>query len=105
MINLIPSLRDHEVAKQSQIRLPRRYAPRNDVFVSGTRAYDLAVRLKYAGFDPKSIIVESSLEKALKHSREGLKGQLYLLPTYTALLQLQSILVKKGVKSHYWKEE
>ena len=74
------------------------------IFVSGNRAYDLAVRLKYAGFDTKSIIVEPSLQKALKQAREGLKGQLYILPTYTALLELQSILVKKGVKSHYWKE-
>jgi len=73
--------------------------------VSGSRANDLAVRLKYAGFEANQIIVEPSLEKALKRSRDGLKGQLYILPTYTALLELQKILAKIGIKKHYWKEE
>lgn len=66
-------------------------------FCSGTRAYDLAVRLKYAGFDPDSIGVEPSLKNALKRARTGLKGKLFILPTYTALLELQKIL-----KKHYW---
>ncbi|MBI2314597.1 DUF1727 domain-containing protein [Candidatus Daviesbacteria bacterium] len=72
---------------------------------SGTRVYDLAVRLKYAGVDPKSIIVVPDLNKALKEARTGLKGRLFILPTYTAMLELQSILVKTGIKKHYWKEE
>ena len=75
-----------------------------EVIVSGTRAYDLAVRLKYAGFDPKQIIVEQDLKKALQQAREGLKGSLYVLPTYTAMLQLQDILVKSGLKRPYWEE-
>ncbi len=72
---------------------------------SGSRAYDLAVRLKYAGFDPEKIIIEPELENALKQARKGLEGQLFILPTYTAMLELQSILVKAGIKKHYWKEE
>ena len=72
--------------------------------VSGTRAYDLAIRLKYVGFKSESISVEPNLQKALKRSREDLKGQLYILPTYTALLELQKILAKIGIKKHYWRE-
>lgn len=72
---------------------------------SGTRAYDLALRLKYAGIDPKTIIVEQDLQKALREARQGLKGRLFILPTYTAMLELQSILAKIGIKKHYWKEE
>lgn len=72
---------------------------------SGTRAYDLAVRLKYAGFDPKNIKVELELENALKQARKGLKGTLFVLPTYTAMLELQGILTKQGIKKHYWEEE
>lgn len=75
------------------------------VIASGSRAYDLAVRLKYAGFDPKNIIVEPELENALQQARRSLQGQLFILPTYTAMLELQSILVKAGIKKHYWKEE
>ena len=84
----------------------------NLIFTSGTRAYDLANRLKYAGFDPKSIIIEPDLEKAFKQAKKGLKslpagrqGRLFILPTYTAMLELQSILTKSGIKKHYWKEE
>ncbi len=77
---------------------------RNDIVVSGTRAEDLAVRLKYAGFDPKFIMVEPNLKKALKQARKGLKGTLFILPTYTALLELQRILAKIGIKKHYWEE-
>ena len=72
---------------------------------SGTRANDLAVRLKYAGFDPKTMIVDDSLSNALKEATKGLKGRLFVLPTYTAMLKLQSILTKSGLKKHYWEEE
>lgn len=72
---------------------------------SGTRAADMALRLKYAGFEPDSIKVENNLKKALKEARKGLKGQLFILPTYTALLELQRILAHSGEKKHYWKEK
>lgn len=71
---------------------------------SGTRAQDLAVRLKYAGFQIEMTNIEPDLEKALRRSRNGLKGRLFILPTYTAMLELQSILAKAGLKKHYWEE-
>ncbi|MBI4036975.1 DUF1727 domain-containing protein [Candidatus Daviesbacteria bacterium] len=72
---------------------------------SGSRAEDLALRLKYAGFDPKDLILEKSLKKALQKALKGLSGTLFILPTYTALLELQKILASKGLKKHYWQEE
>ncbi len=77
---------------------------RVQVIASGTRTSDLAVRLKYAGFDPKKITLEPDLKKALKQARQSLKGRLFILPTYTAMLELQSILTKTGLKKHYWEE-
>ena len=77
--------------------------PKTHTYVSGKRAYDLAVRLKYAGL--KSIYIESSLKKALRASRKGLKGKLFILPTYTAMLKLQGILAKQGLKPHYWEDK
>ncbi len=74
------------------------------IICSGTRAYDLAVRLKYAGFDRKYIQVEPSLQNALKQAIKGLKGTLYILPTYTAMLEIQKILAKIRVKGNYWEE-
>lgn len=75
------------------------------IICSGKRAEDMALRLKYAGFDLKSIVIETNLKKALKQARKDLKGRLFILPTYTALLELQQILASAGIKKHYWKEE
>lgn len=77
----------------------------NLIILSGSRASDLAVRLKYAGFDPREITIEPDLKKALQKARNGLEGQLFILPTYTAMLDLQSILAEQGLKKHYWIEE
>ncbi len=74
------------------------------VICSGKRAEDLAVRLKYAGFDPKKITIEPDLQKAFRAARKGLRGNLFILPTYTAMLELQSILAKSGLKKRYWEE-
>ena len=88
---------------------------RYQVVCSGIRAHDLALRLKYAGFsskgqlasswNSKQITIEPDLEKAFQDAQRGLKGTLYVLPTYTAMLGLQRILTKAGVKESYWKEK
>ncbi|KAF0190393.1 MAG: hypothetical protein FD167_6114, partial [bacterium] len=75
------------------------------IICSGTRAYDLAVRLKYAGFNPKNLIVQEELQNALKQAKKDLEGTLFILPTYTAMLKLQSILAKSGIKKNYWEED
>lgn len=74
------------------------------IIVSGTRAYDLALRLKYAGASGEKIQIIEDLEKAFETAVGQTKGQIFILPTYTALLSLQKILVKKGIKKHYWRE-
>lgn len=74
------------------------------IVCSGSRAHDLALRLKYAGVDPKQLKVENNLNNALLEARKGLTGKLFILPTYTALLELQGILAKSGIKQPYWRE-
>lgn len=102
---------DKHTANQKSQRAATLPLPMWKFTISGSRAADLAVRLKYAGFDPKRLIVQPDLGKALKQARAGLKaspagrqGQLFILPTYTALLELQKILAKIGIKKHYWEE-
>ena len=75
------------------------------VTCSGTRAADLAVRLKYAGVDPTRIRVQPDLARALRDAAEdgaepGLP--LYALPTYTAMLALRELLVARGEASSAW---
>ena len=71
----------------------------------------MALRLKYAGVATSQLIVEKGLNEALAEAKQGLtglpagrQGRLFILPTYTALLELQSILAKSGAKGHYWNE-
>jgi UDP-N-acetylmuramyl tripeptide synthase len=68
--------------------------------VSGQRAQDMALRLKYAGVAPEKVETIPSLERALLESlkRTTSAETLWILPTYTCLLQLQKILQKLGVK-------
>jgi UDP-N-acetylmuramyl tripeptide synthase len=73
---------------------------------TGTRALDMALRLKYAGVPEKNICVESDLNKAIKLGLEKIsEGEtLPVLLTYTALLETKKILAKKGIGKHYWKD-
>ena len=70
----------------------------------GTRAAELAVRMKYAGADPETLRVEHQLERALDAALAGgdPARPLYALPTYTALLELRELLVRRGLTSRYW---
>ena len=70
----------------------------------GTRAAELAVRMKYAGADPEMLRVEHDLERALDAALAGgdPARPLYALPTYTALLELRELLVRRGLTSRYW---
>nr|MDQ3936584.1 MurT ligase domain-containing protein [Actinomycetota bacterium] len=65
---------------------------------SGTRAEEMALRLKYAGIDAP-IAVERDLARSLDAAvadRDG-GAPLYALPTYTALLDLRDLLSDRGV--------
>ncbi len=73
------------------------------IIVSGQRAEDLAVRLKYAEVPAQKILVINDLEKALNLSRKTAR-RLFILPTYTALLNLQKMLVKNSLKPKDWAE-
>jgi UDP-N-acetylmuramyl tripeptide synthase len=73
-----------------------------NVTCSGTRAPELAVRMKYAGIDPARIHVQADLPLALREAAgqtpEG-DAPLYALPTYTAMLALRELLVARGEAS------
>jgi UDP-N-acetylmuramyl tripeptide synthase len=75
---------------------------------SGTRAPELALRLKYAGIDPSRIRVQADLPSALREAAaDGWVGSdaiapLYALPTYTAMLALRELLVARGEAHSAW---
>ncbi len=69
---------------------------------SGTRAAELALRLKYAGLPVDRIVVIDDLERALDAALAG-EGPLYVVPTYTALLELRDLLTRRGQAEAYWR--
>jgi lipid II isoglutaminyl synthase (glutamine-hydrolysing) len=64
---------------------------------SGTRAAELALRLKYAGVPVERIAVQPALERALDEAAADGEGRLVALPTYTAMLELRALLARRGV--------
>ena len=74
------------------------------VVVSGDRAAELALRFKYAGFDPERIEVVPQLERALDRGLELTPAgeELVVLPTYTAMLALRKIVAERGHVRPYW---
>ena len=70
---------------------------------AGTRAAELAVRLKYAGVEPERLVVVPELADALEAAHADGDGPLYALPTYTALLALRELLARRGAAPEYWR--
>jgi UDP-N-acetylmuramyl tripeptide synthase len=75
----------------------------SSVTCSGTRAEEMALRLKYAGVDAEPA-VERDLGDALDAAVAGAVGErVYALPTYTALLELRDLLAGRGLAKR-WSE-
>jgi lipid II isoglutaminyl synthase (glutamine-hydrolysing) len=72
--------------------------------LAGTRAADMAVRLKYAGIDPANIDVVPELGPAVDAALQQLPSgaTLYVVPTYTAMLELRSALSRRGWVRPFW---
>jgi lipid II isoglutaminyl synthase (glutamine-hydrolysing) len=73
------------------------------VWCSGTRAPEMAVRLKYAGLSPQQIAVEESIERSLDRAVAEADGRLFALPTYTALIELRTLLASRGLAAEFWR--
>lgn len=72
------------------------------VVCSGTRAPEMAVRLKYAGWPLERIEVREQIDASFDDAVGAGSGPLYALPTYTALLELRRLLTDRGLAPDYW---
>jgi len=73
------------------------------VTCAGTRAPEMALRLKYAGWPEGRIAVEPGIEDSLDRSLAEAPERLFALPTYTALLELHKILSGRGLTEEFWR--
>jgi lipid II isoglutaminyl synthase (glutamine-hydrolysing) len=72
------------------------------VVCAGTRAPEMALRLKYAGWPQDSIEVLEPIEASLDRAVSESPNRLFALPTYTALLELRRLLAHRGLAADYW---
>ena len=70
---------------------------------SGTRAAELALRMKYAGMEPDRLRVVEDAAAGLDAALADGDGPLYALPTYTALLELRDLLSARGAVRGHWR--
>jgi len=71
------------------------------VIVSGDRAQDMRVRIKYAGIADEYIRVERDYEK-LADMMARQSRPVFVMPTYTAMLELRQVLVRRCGGSEFW---
>lgn len=76
--------------------------PIKDVFISGTRLYDMAVRLKTAGLNTDSFIVEEDYELLTEKIKNSSTERIYILATYTAMINYRKYLHSKGYIKKLW---
>ena len=69
---------------------------------SGTRASELALRLKYAGWPEDRLTVVQDIGRSLEVVLEGGPEKVFALPTYTALLELRDLLADQSNAGRYW---
>jgi lipid II isoglutaminyl synthase (glutamine-hydrolysing) len=75
-----------------------------DVVVSGTRADELANRLKYAGVDPARMTVVEDRRGALDAALENVPAgdRLTILAGYTPTIELREEMRRRRWVGHYW---
>ena len=74
----------------------------DEVYVSGLRAFDMAVRLKTAGIPSSKLIIEEDYENLTSKIRNGKNKKLYILATYTAMINYRKYLHSKGYIKNLW---
>jgi UDP-N-acetylmuramyl tripeptide synthase len=73
------------------------------VVCTGTRAPEMALRLKYAGWPAAAIEVVPGVEAGLDRAVAVAPARIFALPTYTALLELRKLLAERGLATEFWR--
>jgi len=101
--NLLIIINDHipdgtDVSWIWDINIEKQIKDEHNVTISGTRAYDMGLRIKYGKFSP-NLSVEPDLSKAILNALEKISPDetLYILPTYSAMLEVRKILTGREI--------
>ncbi|MCJ7691394.1 MAG: MurT ligase domain-containing protein, partial [Clostridiaceae bacterium] len=72
------------------------------IMISGIRLYDMAIRLKVAGFKSDYFLLCNDEEALLKEIKDCNDEIVYILATYTAMINLRKFLHTKGYIDKIW---
>jgi UDP-N-acetylmuramyl tripeptide synthase len=77
----------------------------DNIYCGGVRSEDMALRIKYAGIDSPAVSIAKSYEEILDRGiAKTSPGQcFYILPTYTAMLDIRKLLVSRFKLKDFWK--
>jgi lipid II isoglutaminyl synthase (glutamine-hydrolysing) len=77
-------------------------ASRPRVIAAGLRAADMALRLHYAGMEAAvAMNMEDAIARLIRDTPPG--DSAYILPTYTAMLQIRKLLARRAQLQDVWK--
>jgi len=73
--------------------------PKMKLYLAGDRVYDLALRLKYSGFEVSEENIFENLKNAFTKGLREIQANdvFYVLPTYSAMLEARKILTGKKI--------
>lgn len=74
----------------------------NKIMISGVRMYDMATRLKVAGLDTDKFDICENYETLLDSIITCDNSSIYVLATYTAMINFRKFLFNKGYISKLW---
>ena len=72
-----------------------------NVIVSGDRAADMALAIKYAGIPEENIILEKDYDKLVEWMAQQDKP-VFIMPNYTAMLEIRSHIVSRLGGADFW---
>ena len=83
-----------------ELAAPASHEPK--IIVSGIRAADMALRLKYVEIP---VVIQPDLRQAVKQLIEAtpVGETAYILPTYTAMLEIRRLITKEANLEGFWK--
>jgi lipid II isoglutaminyl synthase (glutamine-hydrolysing) len=72
------------------------------VVCGGSRAPEMALRLKYAGVPGAAIESVDGVAASFDRAIELANGRLFALPTYSAMIQVRTLLADRGLAPPFW---
>lgn len=73
-----------------------------DVYIGGIRCYDMAIRLKNSSLTSEKFIIEQDYSKLTQKLKSSSTSDIYVLTTYTAMLDYRKYLYSSGYIKKIW---